>query len=184
MNKVERLRTAYETYIRIPWQQGAAPSQRVLFCIYDAVDELRIRAGIGEFQLATEQAGHEWLSFDLTDTFAQWLSAQKYASRYFEKPDLLVTLLPKYADDIAARFEEHVLEHHAGPNTVVAVSGVGSLFGLLKVNQVVARLAPLLAGRLLVFFPGSYREDNSYRLFDAYDGWDYLAVPITADNTK
>ena len=35
-------------------------------------------------------------------------------------------------------------------------------------------------GRLLVFFPGSY-ENNNYRLLDGYDGWNYLAVPITAD---
>ena len=31
-----------------------------------------------------------------------------------------------------------------------------------------------------IFFPGSY-EDNNYRLLDGYDGWNYLAVPITAD---
>jgi len=184
MNKVERLKTSFESYIRIPWQQSAAPSQRVVFCMYDAIDELRIRAKIGEFQLVTEQAEHEWLPFDLTDTFANWLGAQKYASKYYEKPELLVTLLEKYADDIVARFEQYILEHSAGTNTVVALTGVGSLFGLLKVSQIVARFAPLVTGRLLVFFPGSYREDNSYRLFDAYDGWDYLAVPITADNSK
>jgi hypothetical protein len=57
---------------------------------------------------------------------------------------------------------------------------VGSLFGFLKVKQVVDELAPLVPGRLLVFFPGSY-ENNNYRLLDGYDGWDYLAVPITAD---
>ena len=114
MDRVERLKTSYESYIRIPWQQNAAPSQRVLFCIYDAVDELRIQARIGEFEIATEQAGHEWLPFDLTDTFAIWLSTQKYASKYFEKPELLTTLLPKYAEDIAAEFEQHVLEHEIG----------------------------------------------------------------------
>jgi hypothetical protein len=184
VDRIERLKVSYASYIRIPWQQNAAPSQRVLFCIYDAVDELRIQARMGEFEIATKQAGYEWLLFDLTKTFASWLSTQKYAGKYFEKPELLATLLPKYAEDIAAKFEQHVLEHEAGASTVVALTGVGSLFGLLKVNQVVARLAPLVAGRLLVFFPGSYREDNSYRLFDAYDGWDYLAIPITADNSK
>jgi hypothetical protein len=29
-----------------------------------------------------------------------------------------------------------------------------------------------------VFFPGVY-ENNNYRLLDARDGWNYLAVPIT-----
>jgi len=57
---------------------------------------------------------------------------------------------------------------------------VGSLLGLLKVKEVVDQLAPLVPGRLLVFFPGSY-ENNNYRLLDGYDGWDYLAVPLTLD---
>jgi len=35
-----------------------------------------------------------------------------------------------------------------------------------------------IAGRLLVFFPGEH-EGNSYRLLDARDGWNYLAIPIT-----
>jgi len=63
---------------------------------------------------------------------------------------------------------------------VVALKGVGSLFGLLKVKAVVDKLAPLVKGRIVVFFPGTY-ENNNYRLLDGYDGWNYLAVPITAD---
>ena len=63
---------------------------------------------------------------------------------------------------------------------MVSVLGVGSLFGLLKVSEVVDRFSPLVAGRLVVFFPGSC-ENNNYRLLDGYDGWNYLAVPITAD---
>ena len=63
---------------------------------------------------------------------------------------------------------------------VIAIKGVGSRFGFLKVKEVVDKLAPMVKGRLLVFFPGSY-EDNNYRLLDGYDGWNYLAVPITAD---
>jgi hypothetical protein len=38
-----------------------------------------------------------------------------------------------------------------------------------------------IRGRLVVFFPGEY-EDNNYRLLDARDGWNYLAVPITLHN--
>ncbi|MBA7556966.1 hypothetical protein ES705_49694 [subsurface metagenome] len=48
------------------------------------------------------------------------------------------------------------------------------------IQEVVDELAPLVSGRLLVFFPGSF-ENNNYRLLDGYDGWNYLAVPITAD---
>jgi len=67
-----------------------------------------------------------------------------------------------------------------GPETVVALKGVGSLFGFLKVKDLVDHLAPMVKGRLLIFFPGSF-ENNNYRLLDGYDGWNYLAVPITAD---
>lgn len=65
-------------------------------------------------------------------------------------------------------------------DTVVAINGVGSLFGFQKVKDVVDKFAPMVKGRLLIFFPGSY-ENNNYRLLDGYDGWNYLAVPITAD---
>ena len=33
-------------------------------------------------------------------------------------------------------------------------------------------------GRLVVFFPGTL-EQNNYRLLDARDGWNYMAVPIS-----
>ena len=62
----------------------------------------------------------------------------------------------------------------------MALLGVGSLFSFLKVKEVVDKLAPKVGGRLLVFFPGTY-ENNNYRLLNGYDGWNYLAVPITAD---
>ena len=71
-------------------------------------------------------------------------------------------------------------KNDSGADSVVALKGVGSLFGFLKVKEVVDKLAPMVKGRLLVFFPGSY-ENNNYRLLDGYDGWNYLAVPITAD---
>ncbi len=92
----------------------------------------------------------------------------------------MTTLLPKYLEYIVQRFRRMLTEKNAGGNTVVALKGVGSLFGFLKVKDVVDKLAPLVSGRLLVFFPGTY-ENNNYRLLDGYDGWNYLAVPITAD---
>ena len=35
-----------------------------------------------------------------------------------------------------------------------------------------------IRGRLVVFFPG-HLERSNYRLLDARDGWNYMAVPIT-----
>jgi len=83
-------------------------------------------------------------------------------------------------DYLEENFKTFLVAQSADKSSVVSICGVGTLFGLIKVKDVVDRFAPLVNGRLLVFFPGSY-EDNNYRLLDGYDGWNYLAIPITAD---
>jgi hypothetical protein len=85
-------------------------------------------------------------------------------------------------------FFEHLIEEvsdemgqHPDPEGVVAVLGAGTLFGLgdtVKVSALLNAVNGAAAGRLLVFFPGQH-EGNSYRLLDARDGWNYLAIPIT-----
>jgi len=180
VSKIKRLIQSYSNYVAVPWREDAAAAQRVIFCVYHESEELRLRAKIDEFELATRAAGHDWALFDLTDTFPTWLTTQRYARSYFEKPNLLAPLLPKYLTFIEAEFEAFLQARKIGNRHVVALKGVGSLFGFLKVKEVVDKFAPRVQGRLLVFFPGSY-EDNNYRLLDGYDGWNYLAVPITAD---
>ncbi len=180
MSKIKRLIASYAAYIAIPWRTDAAAAQRVLFCVYGENEELRLRARIDEFELATRQAGHEWAVFDLTDSFAEWMTAQKYGVSYFQKPHLLSSLMHRYLESIVEGFKSFIEDRGPGENGVIAVKGVGSLFGFLKVKEVVDRLAPLVPGKLLIFFPGSC-ENNNYRLLDGYDGWNYLAVPITAD---
>ena len=180
MSKVRKLTDSYSHYISVPWRDDIAAAQRVIFCVYNETEERSLRAKVDEFELATKQAGHEWFMFDLTDTFAIWLTSQKYAKSYFQKPHLFSTLLPKYLTFIADEFEAFLQKNKIGADSVAAMKGVGSLFGFLKVEEVVDKLAPMVKGRLLIFFPGSY-ENNNYRLLDGYDGWNYLAVPITAD---
>lgn len=180
MSKIKRLIASYNKYVAIPWRSDAAAAQRVIFCVYNESDELRLRSKIDEFEIATRDSGHEWAIFDLTNMFAEWMANQKYAQSYFKKPNLLATLYPKYQKFIEKEFSSFLEEKAVNDNFVVGIQGVGSLFGFLKVKDVVDKLAPKVAGRLLVFFPGSY-ENNNYRLLDGYDGWNYLAVPITAD---
>lgn len=179
-SKIKRLIEHYTRHIQVPWRDDAAALQRVIFCVYNESEELRLRARIDEFELATRESGHAWHLFDLTDTFAEWLSSQRYAKSYFKKPELISTILLKYQEAVALRFDVFISEQSVDENAVVALNGVGSLFGLTKVKGIVDLLAPKVPGRLVVFFPGSY-ENNNYRLLDAYDGWGYLAVPITAD---
>jgi len=179
VSKIERLKKSYGNYIDIPWREAAA-AQRVIFCVYSESDERALRAHIDDFGNITREAGHGWEQFDLTDTFAVWLASQRYAESYFKQPHLLSTLLPKYLAHIADAFGKFLEDNKVAADSVVAIQGVGSLFGLLKVKEVVDKLAPMVAGRLLVFFPGHF-ENNNYRLLDGYDGWNYLAVAITAD---
>ena len=180
MSRVRRLVQSYSRHISIPWRDDAAAAQRVIFCVYNENEERWLRARVDEFEIVTKQAGHDWALFDLTNTFAAWLSSQRYAKSYFQKPHLLATVLPKYLDYIVDEFERFLGSCNIDESAVVAIQGVGSLFGFLKVKDVVDKLAPRVPGRLLVFFPGSY-ENNNYRLLDGYDGWNYLAMPITAD---
>src|SRR5947209_3342847 len=65
----------------------------------------------------------------------------------------------------------------------LAVYDGASLFGFLKVSEILPLVEGDVRGRLLVFFPGTY-EQNNYRLLDARDGWNYHAVPITAGDGK
>jgi len=129
VTKIKQLINSYSKYIAIPWRSDAAAAQRVIFCIYSEKDELRLRARIDEFEIVTRQSGHGWMVFDLTDTFPKWLASQKYAKSYFKKPEHLYTLLPNYLAFITDRFEEFLGANSASENTVVALKGVGSLFG-------------------------------------------------------
>ena len=181
MNKLKRLQRSYSQYIAIPWRPDAAAAQRVVFCVYDETDELYFRARIDEFELATRQSGHDWACFDLTSAFPEWMQSEDYAQAYFQEPELLKDLLPdEFLDFIEKRFDDWAAQVPLTDTTVVALMGVGTLFGFVKVKDCIDRLAPRVQGRLVVFFPGSY-ENNNYRLLDGYDGWNYLAVPITAD---
>lgn len=61
---------------------------------------------------------------------------------------------------------------------MVAVFGVGTLFGFARISQILKMIETEIRGRLVIFFPGQF-DRNNYRLLDARDGWNYLAVPIT-----
>lgn len=181
-SKVSKLIAAYRQHLGVPWQAGLAAIQRVIFAVYDKSDELRLRAQVEEFALATQQAGKQWLLIDVTNAFPEWMAVQEYRDAYFESPeDLsgyqngeLIEFIASLIEQLRVRFTEE-----AGPDTVVAVLGVGSLFGLARVSTIVEGIKDAIPGRLLVFFPGEYTtSDHNYHLLDARDGWNYLAVPL------
>lgn len=183
-SRLNRLASGYRQHLSVPWQEGLAAIQRVIFAVYDKTDELRLRAQVDEFALITEQAGKRWLLIDVTDEFPRWMADQEYRDAYFECPEDLAGYqsgeLTEFIDWLVARLRAQIAEH-ARSDTVVALLGVGSLFGLARVSTVVEGIKDAVAGRLLVFFPGEYHpESHSYRLLDARDGWNYLAVPLMA----
>ena len=179
MNRIEALCRKYESHVSLPWTPNLAGHERVWFAIYDPMHERRLRARVEEFALATRRADHDWVLVDVTDSFGEWMASQEYRESYFESPDDLGMAFADFQEAVCARIADAFRTAKRPENTVVAVLGVGSLFGFLSVSKVVDAAQAGIAGRLLVFFPGEY-EDNNYRLLDARDGWDYLAVPIIA----
>jgi hypothetical protein len=132
--------------------------------------------------MATTKAGHRWRLLDLTDTFARWMADTDYRDVYFEEPETLaMKLRSDFVQYAASRLGETLTAEGVDEDTVVAVEGVAGLFGFTRVSLVLKEAVKDIRGRLVVFFPGEY-EDNNYRLLDARDGWNYLAVPITLHN--
>lgn len=179
MSKLDKLLREYGNHITIPWQQGLAGAQRVIFVVYDKADELRFRTKVDEFEIATKTTGHNWKLLDLTNRFPEWMTGLDYHDAYFEAPEDIEGLLPQFVESVVTSITELLTQPDVNDQTVVAIMGIACLFGFARVSEIVQLTAPHIRGRMVVFFPGEY-ENNNYRLLDARDGWNYLAVPITA----
>lgn len=177
MSKFDYLVGRYEQFCALPWERTLAAPQRVWFIVYDPADERRLRARLPEFELATKKAGHGWSHADVTDDFGHWIATHEYRQSFFESPEDVQPVLPAFENALAVRIR-HIADV-AEETGVVALSGIGCMFGLASVSKLIEAIAPAVKGRLLVFFPGVH-EHNNYRLLDAKDGWNYLAVAITA----
>ena len=182
MGRIDKLAERYERYLALPWERELAGAQRALFVVYDQSDERRLRARIDLFALATERAGHGWLACDLTAAFAEWMAGIEYRDSYFESPDDLdLKLEADFAEYAAGRVRAVLQKPEADAASVTGVYGVASLFGFLRLSALMRTVEPDVKGRIAVFFPGEY-EDSQYRLLNARDGYNYLAVPITAQD--
>lgn len=179
MARLEDLADVYGQHIATPWQRTVAGAQRVIMIVYDKELERVLRARTGEFETRTRAAGHDWHEVDLTTAFASWLAADEYRDAYFESPeDLRLKLQSELPDYAAEKIRTVLTSQEVSETSVVAVFGAGSLYGFTYVSEVLKRVEPDVRGRLVVFFPGTL-EQNNYRLLDARDGWNYMAVPIS-----
>lgn len=182
MGKIEELAERYRNHIAAPWQNNLAGPQKIIFIVYPETEERRLRARLGLFDEATRSSGYKWKLIDLTKLFAQWLSSLEYAEIYFEEPDnLTIPSESEFRRFVVATLRQTLTDSEVDSRTVVGVHGVASLYGFVRVSQVLNEVAEDIQGRLVVFFPGQY-ENNNYRLLSARDGSNYLAVPITLHN--
>ena len=179
MSYVDELLSAYGDFISLPWSHSLAGPQRVLMAVYPPEHERRLRLHLPAFKEATNAHNHPWALIDITTSFERWMAAHDYREAYFAAPKLLVSALGGFftylADDVRSQ-----LAVFTASDGVVALLGAGALFGLgdaIKVSALINAVNGAIAGRLLVFFPG-HQEGSNYRLLDARDGWNYLAVPI------
>lgn len=182
MGRIEELAARYRSHIVAPWQRNLAGDQKAIFIVYPKTDERKIRARLDLFEMATTESKHRWRLLDLTDAFARWMADTEYRDVYFEEPETLaMKLRSEFVRFTADRLREALTTEDVDEDTVVAVKGVACLFGFTRVSLVLKEVTKDIRGRLVVFFPGEF-EDNHYRLLDARDGWNYLAVPITLHN--
>jgi hypothetical protein len=182
VSRIDDLISNYQRFARLPWPTGLAPAQRVWMAVYAPEDERRLRLHLQEFETASTAAGRDWVQIDITNVFEDWMTAHEYRDAYFANPKLIQPELAGFLDALVAQVRGQ-LASASNTNTIVGLLGAGSLFGLgdrVKVSALVDQIEDLIVGRLLVFFPGEV-EQNNYRLLNGRDGWNYHAVPITAD---
>jgi hypothetical protein len=177
-DRVSALLEQYTRQLALPWRRDLSGAERVWIAVYPPELERRLRFRLGEFELATTAAGKRWHLVDLTDSFGVWLTAQEYREAYFEEPALIAPALMGYEQELVERLKAALTGGDSDEDMVVALSGVGSLFPMVRVSDLIQKSAQHVRGRLLVLFPGSFEHGN-YRLLEARDGWNYLAVPIT-----
>lgn len=176
MGHIEELAETFARHISTPWQQTIAGAQRVIMIVYDKERERTLRERKGLFEEASRAASHQWREVDVTASFARWIGKDEYAESYFEYPEDLVLRLETEFPRVVAEEIRSALQQ-AGKDSIVAVIGIGSLFGLARVSAILRLVETDIEGRLVVFYPGQF-ENHKYRLLDGTDGFNYMAVPI------
>ena len=181
MTRIEQLANRYAEVIDDGWAQTIAGAQRVIVVVYDKELERNLRGQFGVFEQRTRSASHEWEHFDCTQLFSDWLSQDEDREAFFEEPDDLRATIENDFEPLVTDALRKCLQQ-SDENTVVALSGIASLYGFLHISKLIREVENDIRGRLVVFFPGS-KHGNNYRLLDARDGWNYLARSVSLDST-
>jgi len=177
MSKIDQLLTTFQKVINEPWPTGLSGQEKVWFLIFDPLDLRKLFYKLGEFEIATKEAGRQWHLVSLNTYFTDWLAAHDYKESFFEEPEYIADALQEeFKDYIKTKLLEE-LDNINNENSLLVLQDVSSVFGFIKLSDIVNIISNKVQGRLMVLFPGEF-SNNQYRLMDARDGWDYLARPI------
>jgi hypothetical protein len=178
MSAMDRLAANYSRQVSLPWSQNTSGKQRIWFAVYPPSEERRLRAQLPRFEQLTEEADHSWFTVDLTLLVPEFLAAHKYRESIFKDPKHW-----RAGSELEVRaasiIKEACSREDADAASVVAVTGLSSLFDFMRISSLIDSVEDVVPGRLLVFFPGEY-AGNVYRFMGARDGFNYMAVPITS----
>jgi len=178
MSTVDRLLSNYSRQVRLPWSANMSGKQRIWFAVYPPAEERRVRARLPQFESLTLEANHGWSSVDLTRLLPEFLASHKYRESIFQNPQHLRTG-SELEVRAAALVDKACSREEVDAGSVVAVTGLASLFDFMRISSLIERVEDNVPGRLLIFFPGEY-VGNVYRFMAARDGFNYMAVPITS----
>jgi hypothetical protein len=144
---------------------------------YDRALERRIQGRLHEFEAIARQFHHGWESLNLATLVAPWFAANDLFDGLSRQPEELPGLLPDFEEHLIVSVRSRLRTMQE--QEILALLGVGALFGLMRASTLTEQVASDIKGRLLLLFPGRHMN-GVYRLLDARDGWSYRAIPIPA----
>jgi len=177
MNYVERLNEALKLQLKHPWSTDRSGGERVWFLVFDPEQLRKVLARKELFKLSVEAANKRWIECDITDEFGVWMGEHRYADRYFQRPQLARSIADDFSKSLAELLKKRIADSGADGASLLVLTGSESLYGITRLSHITRLVEDCIPGRLMVLFPGSY-SDTQYRLLNARDGWNYLAVPI------
>ena len=178
MSAIDRLLANYARQVRLPWAAHTSGKQRIWFAVYPPFEERRVRARLPQFEALTLEASHGWSTVDLTGLLPEWIANHEYRDAIFAEPEQFSA--NSELEDLAIERVRHACANEdADAASVVAITGLATLFDFMRVSKLIERVEDTVRGRLLVLFPGEF-AGNVYRFMDARDGFNYMAVPITS----
>src|SRR5262245_4401267 len=139
MNAIDRLLKNYSRQVSLPWSPNMSGKQRVWIAVYPPAEERRVRARLPQFEALTLEANHGWIAVDLTRLLPEFLAAHRYRESIFQQPRHL-----RAGNELevraAALVKEACSREEADGGSVVAVTGLASMFDFMRVSRLIDKV--------------------------------------------